>query len=308
LVPCLIAAILAQAPLSPAKSKPMASPQAAVQALVDMERDFAALAREKGSREAFLAVLADEGLLFRPRAENGKAFHRATPDDGGLLAWEPVYADLSAAQDLGFTTGPWSFTEPGDVDPKAHGHYVSVWKRVAGTWKLLLDIGVPHPKLGRTPDLALAPEALSPKAVLSRGGPRTALRSLLESEEAFAALCGDKGLAEGYRRYAAEGVRAYRAGTAPMRSQSELQVFLGLPARFGQWQVNGSGVAESGDLGWTHGLGGLRRTQGLDETPQPQSFMRVWRRRPGQPWRVVVDVAIPAPEPRPARPKSGSEP
>jgi len=308
LVPCLIAAILAQAPPPRAKPRPAASAQTAVQNLVNTERDFAALAREKGSREAFLAVLADEGLLFRPRPENGKAFHRATPDDGGLLAWEPVYADLSAAQDLGFTTGPWSFTEPGDVDPKAHGHYVSVWKRVAGTWKLLLDIGAPHPKLDRTPDLALAAEALSPKAVPSRRGARTALRSLLESEEAFATLCGDHGLAEGYRHFAAEGVRAYRAGIAPLVSKPKLQAFLALSARYGQWQVSGSGVAESGDLGWTHGLGSLRKAQGLDETPQPLAFMRVWRRRPGHPWRVVVDVAIPAPEPRPARPKSGSEP
>jgi hypothetical protein len=307
LVPCLIAAILAQAPPPRAKAKLPAAPQAAVQALVAIERDFAALAREKGSREAFLAVLADDGLLFRPRAENGKAFHRATPDDGGLLAWEPVYADLSAAQDLGFTTGPWSFTEPGDVDPKAHGHYVSVWRRSAGAWKLLLDIGAPHPKLDRTPDLALAPEALSPRAVPSRRG-RSALRSLLDAEDAFAALCGEKGLAEGYRAFAAEGVRAYRAGLAPFVSKAELQAFLGISARFAQWQVGGSGVAESGDLGWTHGLAGLRRGPGLEETPQPQAFVRLWRRRPGQPWRVVVDVTIPAPEPRPARPKSGSAP
>lgn len=308
MVPCLIAAILAQAPPPRAKSKPMASPLAAIQILVGVERDFAALAREKGSREAFLAVLADDGLLFRPRAENGKAFHRATPDDGGLLAWEPVYADLSAAQDLGFTTGPWAFTEPGDVDPKAHGHYVSVWKRMAGTWKLLLDIGAPHPKLGRTPDLVLAAEALSPRAIPARTGARSALRSLLDSEEAFAGLCGDKGLAEGYRNFAAESVRAYRAGLAPMVSKPELEAFLGPSARFGQWQVIGSGVAESGDLGWAHGLGSLRKAQSLDETSQPQAFMRIWRRRPGHPWRMVVDVMIPAPEPRPARPKSGSAP
>jgi hypothetical protein len=308
LVPCLIAAILAQAPPPRAKLRPLASPRTAIQNLVDTERAFAALAREKGTREAFLSVLADDGLLFRPRPENGKAYHRATPDDGGLLIWEPIFADLSAARDLGFTTGPWSFTEPGDVDPKVHGHYVSVWRRLGGTWRLQLDIGTPHPRLPRTPELAFAPEALEPRALPTRPGLRSALRSLLESEASFSTACGDKGVPEGYRLFAADTVRGYRAGTVPACSKTELLALLNSAARYSQWEVHGSGVAESGDLGWTYGLASSRKSQHLDETSQTQAFLRLWRRRPEQPWRVVVDVTIPAPEPRPARPKSGSEP
>jgi ketosteroid isomerase-like protein len=264
-----------------------------VAGLVAAERSFAALARDRGVREAFLSVLAEDGLLFRPRPENGRAHHRATPDDGGLLVWEPVFADLSAAQDLGYTTGPFSLTEPGDVDPRLHGHYVSVWRRLGGGWRLLLDIGIPHPKLARTPDLAFAPEALAPRAQPRRA----AARSLLEAEDALSAVCGNRGVQEGYRIWADPRVRAYRSGVAPLRDRAEFEALLAQAPRYALWEVMGHGVAESGDLAWTHGLASSRRSPNLDETPQPQVFLRLWRRRP-EGWRVVLDATLPAPDPK----------
>jgi hypothetical protein len=303
--PLITTMVLAQAPAPRPKPLP---PQAAVQNLVAAEKAFAAMAQERGVRDAFLAVLADDGLLFRPRPENGKAFHKANPDDGGRLVWEPVYADLSAAQDLGYTTGPWSFTEPGDVDPKAYGHYVSVWKRVGGTWKLLLDIGTPHPRLSKTPELAFAPEALRPQAFPPRPGTRSAARSLADAEDAFSAACGNKGVMEGYRQWADDRIRAYRSGVAPVKSKAELEALLGVAPRYSLWEVMGQGLAESGDFAWTYGLASTRRTQNLDETPQTQSFLRIWRRRGPALWRVVLDVTLPAPDPKPEKAKPQLEP
>lgn len=305
MLPSLMTMLLAQAPAPRPKALP---PQAAVQNLVAAERAFAALAQERGVREAFLSVLAEDGLLFRPRPENGKAFHKATPDDGGRLVWEPVFADLSAAQDLGFTTGPWNLTEPGDVDPKVYGHYVSVWKRVGGAWKLLLDIGTTHPRLSKTPPLDIAPEALHPQAFPARPGAKSAARSLADAEDAFSAACGNKGVLEGYRRWADDRIRAYRTGVAPVKTKSDLEALLGVSPRYSLWEVMGQGLAESGDLAWTYGLAASRRTQNLDETPQTQAFLRLWRRRGAAGWRVVLDVTIPAPDPKPEKAKPPLEP
>lgn len=305
MLPCLTPLLLAQAPAP--KPRPL-PPQAAVQQLVGAEKAFAALAQDQGVREAFLSVLAEDGLLFRPRPENGKAFHKAAPDDGGRLVWEPVYADLSAAQDLGYTTGPWSFTAPGDVDPKANGHYVSVWRRSGGTWKLLLDIGIPHPRLSRVPPLEFAPEALRPQAFPSRPGTRSAARSLADAEDRFSAACGNKGVLEGYRAWADDRIRAYRSGIAPVRTKAELEALLGVAPRYSLWEVMGQGLAESGDLAWTYGLASTRRSQNLDEAPQTQAFLRLWRRRATGVWRVVLDVTIPAPDPRPEKAKPAQEP
>ncbi len=303
---CLLPILLAQAPAPKPRSVP--TPQAAVQNLVATERAFAAMARDKGTREAFLSALAEDGQLFRPRPENGKAFHKANPDDGGLLVWEPVYADLSAAQDLGYTTGPWSFTAPGDVDPKVYGHFVSVWKKIGGAWKLLLDIGTPHPKLTKTPDFAIAPEALAPQAIPSRPGMKSAMRTLLDAEDAFSAACGNRGVREGYRTWADDRIRAYRNGIAPVRTKPELEALLSLAPRFSLWEVSGSGLADSGEMGWTYGLASSRKSQNLDENPTTQAFLRIWRRKPTHPWRVVVDVTIPAPDPKPEKAKPPQEP
>ncbi len=305
MLPILATILLAQAPASRPKALP---PQAAVQNLVAAERAFAALAQDRGVRDAFLSVLAEDGLLFRPRPENGKAFHKATPDDGGRLVWEPVYADLSAAQDLGYTTGPWSFTAPGDVDPKVYGHYVSVWKRMGGTWKLLLDIGVNHPRLSKTPELAFAPEALHPQAFPSRPGMKSASRSLADAEDAFSSTCGNKGVQEGYRVWADDHIRAYRTGVAPVKTKAELEALLGLAPRYSLWEVMGQGLAETGDLAWTYGLASTRRSQNLDEPPQTQAFLRLWRRRPTHGWKVVLDVTIPAPDPKPEKAKPDAGP
>lgn len=303
---CLLPILLAEAPS--AKPRGPVAPRVALQSLVATERAFAAMARDRGSREAFLSVLAEDGMLFRPRPENGRAFHKATPDDGGLRVWEPVYADLSAAQDLGYTTGPWSFTAPGDVDPMLHGHYVSVWKRSGGSWRLLLDIATPHPKLSKTPELAFAPDALRPQPVVPRPGTRSAQRSLLDAEDAFSSACGNKGVVEGYRAWADEDIRAYRQGVAPVKSRVELEALLGVAPRFSLWEVGGSGLAESGDMGWTYGLASTRKSQNLDETPSTQAFLRIWRRKPARPWRVVLDVTLPAPDPRPEKQKPAPEP
>src|SRR5207249_240699 len=43
-----------------------------LQGLVTAEREFAALSANQGAKAAFLAFLADDGVVFRPMATNGK--------------------------------------------------------------------------------------------------------------------------------------------------------------------------------------------------------------------------------------------
>ena len=51
----------------------------ALQSLVDTERAFARTSEDKGTREAFLSFIAEDGILFRPAAVNGKAGTRRHP-------------------------------------------------------------------------------------------------------------------------------------------------------------------------------------------------------------------------------------
>jgi hypothetical protein len=84
--------------------------QSALQEMVKTEQAFSKMGEEKNTRDAFLAFIADDGLLFRPGAVNGKKWlleHPAPPTDKKpLLAWQPSFAGMSASGDMGFTTGP----------------------------------------------------------------------------------------------------------------------------------------------------------------------------------------------------------
>ena len=68
---CLVMSMTAQA-------------QSALHEMVKTEQAFSKMAEEKNTHDAFLAFMADDGLLFRPGAVNGKKWmleHPAPPTD-----------------------------------------------------------------------------------------------------------------------------------------------------------------------------------------------------------------------------------
>src|SRR4051794_38996075 len=85
---------------------PMVDRQAALDSLVAAEKAFARTAAEKGTRDAFLAFLADDGLMFQPDPVNGKESWRARPAPPGFLSWYPVHSEGSLAGGPGFHTRP----------------------------------------------------------------------------------------------------------------------------------------------------------------------------------------------------------
>jgi ketosteroid isomerase-like protein len=117
-------------------------------AVVEAERAFARAAATKGTRDAFLEFLADDGIIFQPGPVNGKQFWQARAPRKGLLSWEPIFADVSLAGELGYTTGPYEFRPNGaDDKPIAFGQYFTIWKKQTdGSWKVALDRGTGNPQ------------------------------------------------------------------------------------------------------------------------------------------------------------------
>src|SRR6185503_18083388 len=166
--------------------------QSALHDMVKTEQAFSKMAEEKNTRDAFLAFIADDGLLFRPGAVNGKKWmleHPAPPpkdDKRPLLAWQPAYAGMAASGDMGFTTGPWEAkADIKDEKPGAYGHFMTVWKKQAdGSWKFVVDLGISHPQSGGpqtlwTPPVASKKETFKPVDVAS------ARKSLLVRDQAY---------------------------------------------------------------------------------------------------------------------------
>lgn len=123
---------------------------AAVEQILQADRDFAAMAASQGLQEAFGTYMDSvDGRKLGPSGDPvvGEAAIRAAfadVPDGFLLDWTPVEAFASQAGDFGVSWGDWSIHADGDPASvaDARGRYVTVWRRnAAGEWRGLLDTG-----------------------------------------------------------------------------------------------------------------------------------------------------------------------
>lgn len=268
-----------------------------LQELIDAERAFARMSRDAGIREAFLANLADDAVVFRPKPVPGRKIYEALPAGSPIvLTWSPAYAEVSASGDLGYTTGPYEVrdrTKPGD--PARFGHYVSVWERQAtGEWKVSLDAGIRHPQPGRAPSTV----ATVPANFRGWRGPRidrdTERAALLDVENAFAQKARAEGLMEAYLLYAADDVRLYRDQALPMTGKEALLKLVSGASRKYTWGPVDAVVSSIGDLGYIFG-----ESEGVDgersASFESSSYLRIWRKTAGGQWRIALDLAVPVP-------------
>ncbi len=260
-------------------------------ALVEMEHAFAKAAATKGTRDAFLEFLADDGIIFQPGPINGKKFWTERQPRKGLLSWEPIFADVSRAGDLGYTTGPWEFRPNGpDDQPVAFGQYFTIWKKQKdGSWKAVLDRGVSSDKAIATQAVVfpLNDNAVS-KDTVNREQGKAALLAL-ESKFSEASALNAR---TAFDSYLADDARLLRQNTAPAIGKSAAAVLMPEAGRALTWIVTAADISQSGDLGYTYGSFELN-TRGV--TLQHGSYVRVWKKLGGK-WKVVADVMSPDPQ------------
>src|SRR5687767_2975941 len=113
--------------------------KSALESMVETERAFARMSEELGIRPSFMAFIADDGILFRPTAVRGKQWMTDNPLPPSakrpLLRWQPTFADIARAGDLGYTFGPWEYKDDiKDAKPVAFGHFLTVWKKQGDGW------------------------------------------------------------------------------------------------------------------------------------------------------------------------------
>jgi ketosteroid isomerase-like protein len=261
----------------------LAAPGAArADAFADMvaaERAFAADAQARNVRDAFLASMADDSVVFSSGPHAAKAFWTARPVNKTRLEWAPEAAEVAASGDLGYTYGPWRLTPEGADKPAAFGHFFTVWqKQPDGTWRWLADKGITHA------------EQPLPTTVMRRGqvgmkeqpGVQHGPDLLAELRQADQLPAGQ----------VTPGVTApdfllFRPGQPP-RAASESRAFESRPAT--RFEAHAA-ISAAGDLAATWG-----------GTPGGVSWVRVWRRAgvgdpPGLGWRLAAEVADIAPPP-----------
>jgi ketosteroid isomerase-like protein len=294
----------APAPAAPAP-KPVAvvDRQAALDSLVAAEKAFAQMAAEKGTRDAFLAFLADDGLVFQPDPVNGKEAWKARQPSQSLLSWYPVHSEVSLAGDLGFNTGPYDFRQKAGEKPLVFGQFATIWARQTdGSWKAVLDLGsaTPEPPSQVAPSISLSGPAKVEVTALPKVDMAAALAALLDADRAFATATQEKGAAAAYEPLLTDDVRLVRASRQPALGREAARALLAENPMPTTWEPLGGGLAHSGDLGYTYGF--VKRHEDGPESAwiNTSNYLRVWRREKDAPWKLAFEVY----SPRPQKPKS----
>src|SRR6266478_6341301 len=280
---------------TPAQDKKQAGD---LKSMVETERAFARMSEEKGTREAFVAFIADEGILFRPTPVLGKKWMQENPlppsTTRPLLAWQPIFAFVSSAGDLGYTTGPWQYKKDiKDAQPTAFGNFMTVWKKQAdGSWKFALDLGVSNPEPKDPVTIWQPGQGQMDQEISAKVDQQVARSGLLDAERKFSQVSAELGARESFLLYAAREVRLFRNDHFPFVGKMAAADALAPVTAEWTWTSLFAGVSISGDLGYTYGIYELREKAGI--VSERGNYARVWKKVLGD-WKLVIDVADPLP-------------
>jgi len=225
--------------------------------IVEAERAFSRMSVEKGTREAWLAFMAENAINFTPHPVNAREATLARPPLPGppktTLKWEPKAGDVSASGDLGYNTGPyWRTDESEQERPPRYGYFFSVWKRQAdGSFKVAIDAGIetpPHPgSFGTTAFRSMVTET-KPQPSSTEAGER----EVIEHDRAFLRKA-ESDTAAAYLEALGPNGRMHRSGHAPYTERAAIQSFLrGKPLKMKGEPIDGD-ASPSGDLGYVYG-------------------------------------------------------
>ena len=132
------------------QSPQTSNPEKLQQELKAVEQSFSAASAKKGFYHAMLDVAADDIALFSTgdTVVRDISFIREKiskyPDGTKApfkITWEAEKIDVAASGDLGYTYGWFTMTEKDSSGNEkiSRGLYSSVWKKINGEWKLVMD-------------------------------------------------------------------------------------------------------------------------------------------------------------------------
>ena len=255
-------------------------------ALAEAERAFARETAKVGIRAGFLAWFARDSIGFRPALGNAWDQINARPappnPTAARLEWEPRVGDVAASGELGWLTGPSTFTAPDGA--KRYGNYLSVWLRRPEGWRVFIDVGADAPSpVPFAPGFVRMPAAAGryvAPASPARPAPADPVLPLVQAER-------EANTGAGFLRSFADEARYHRPGCAAADRPR------GDRGRPGRTRVVESLKCES------QGAGDRRRSAESSATATAATaattryYVRVWRRNASGTWQIVAHVDQP---------------
>jgi len=115
--------------------------------LLQTDREFSEMSLKEGMFVAFLAYIADDGVILRDNSypEQGKeklqARFEGRSDTSFVLTWEPLFEKIAESGEIGYTYGTHTNLDKA-TGTVTKGTYVTIWlKQPDGSFKYILDSG-----------------------------------------------------------------------------------------------------------------------------------------------------------------------
>lgn len=251
--------------------------------LIQTEYTFARMADEKGVNAAFLHFLSADAVLFRPGPVNGHSWLLSQERDEGKLSWYPSRAEVSAAGDMGWATGPWIYS---NQKTEIFGHYVSVWeKQNNGEWLVVIDGGIRHKQPAQKIDsLTINSKTDTYTREFPGDKERQNLVDLKEYDRAFSDIAQKEGLYAAALKYGSKHLRLYRQNKFPLVLADSINTYLKKQSSDQTCEPLFSRVSISGDLGYTYGL--IKAGQVKKEV-----YLHIWKKEDN--WRLILSLTNP---------------
>lgn len=247
---------------------------AAQASLVSAERQFASTALAKNIKTAFMQVLDENAVVFRPHPVNGRwAYATDARPDSAYLFWQPEFVDVSMGGDFGYSTGPWYARRSKNTmeGRRGFGNFVTIWRKdKKGAWKVVLDKGIGYSQAGERSILLSMNEAnpvnkksidiseiiiLDSKSFAGKEVPLFAKTALLLEN----------------------GKWPFRPGPDSVSSRY---------AGYESWEPINGAVASYGDMAYTYG----KFTGMINTKKQEGYYLRIWKRDQLDIWHIVLDL------------------
>jgi len=281
LVACAAAAC-SREPAPERAGPPVDRPPATHATLVELEAGFAAAARDRGVKAAFLEYLGEDSIVLQPGPVWGHAAWTVKNEVPATLEWLPDRAQLSRSGEFGFSTGPWLLTPDDAAAGQAEGRYLSVWQKTGDDWRVLFDGGFGREPAGawesRRREPLLGSHACEP------GDPVPSGELQLLDLEISGVTGGEPHQVRIGRRLATTAALFHSPSIEGALDPAARNAALAaLPATLQYWPM-GAALAQAGDLGYSYGLSAAAPGASADA-----AYVHVWcRQAPG--WRLAVEL------------------
>src|SRR3972149_5368177 len=265
----------------------------AMKSLADAERGFAAMSVEKGTREAFVANFADDGIAFQPHPVVYKEAVQGRPAPANpkayTLNWKPVARVVYKSGDLGYMTGPYSVIDKSGKQPPRYGFYFSIWKKDSlSRWHVALDIGIGTPGKHEGSDDFRQAESIRNRTSAAAQA-KSGKGEFEESEENFSSLAATQSTVAAYESHLASDCRLHAEGHHPFVGKAAIKSFFTGKRRT---RFLFASVSGSNDVGYTYGSYTSFGNEGAKESGY---FGHVWKRNEHGRWKLVAEILSPIP-------------